>query len=102
MKTFYNNKNIPLILPLLINNRLKSNFKKEANQFIVFVSKVSPVNKDSTLPMPVNLNSTTSLNQINFNDEDLFKIIQDLDIIKGQDHDNLSVKVRICDSTYLQ
>ena len=33
MKTFYNVKKIPVILPLLINNRLVSNFKTKANHF---------------------------------------------------------------------
>ena len=36
MKTFYNSKKIPLISPLLINDKLKSGFWKKANYFNEF------------------------------------------------------------------
>ena len=36
LKTFYNGKKIPVIPPLLINNKLVSNFKTKANHFNIF------------------------------------------------------------------
>ena len=51
MKTFYNGKKIPLIPPLLINNKLESDFGKKANHFNeFFASKCTPLNNGSTLP----------------------------------------------------
>lgn len=65
--------------------------------------KLSPINNDSTLPMLVNFNLTTSLNQTNFNVAELFRIIQNLDIIKRYYHDNLSMKIKkTCDLAIIQ
>ena len=36
LKTFYNGKKIPVIPPLLINNKLVSNFKTKANHLMLF------------------------------------------------------------------
>lgn len=43
--------------------------------------------------MSVNFNSITCLNEIIFDNEDLIKIIQGLDINKAHGHDNLSVEI---------
>ena len=49
MKTFYNGKKIPLIPPLLINNKLESDFGKKANHFNeFFASKRTPLNNGRT------------------------------------------------------
>ena len=100
LKTFTINKKMSLTPRLLINNKLESGFKKKGNHFNNFLaSKCLPVSYDSALSMPVNFNSTTSLNEINFNDEDLLKIIQGYDINKAHGHDNLSVRIiKRCDS----
>ena len=51
MKTFYNGKKIPLIPPLLVNDKLKCDFGKKASHFNeFFASKCSPLNSGSTLP----------------------------------------------------
>ena len=36
LKTLYNGKKIPLIPPILVNNKLISNFKEKANHFNAF------------------------------------------------------------------
>ena len=36
LKTLYNRKKVPLIPPILVNNKLISNFKGKANHFITF------------------------------------------------------------------
>ena len=44
LKTLYNGKKIPLIPPILINNKLISNFKEKANHFnAFFASQCTPV-----------------------------------------------------------
>ena len=151
------NKKIPSI-PLLINNKLESDFTQTANHFNKFLpqnahqltiiraysrkkgyachfpekgrkrakylknwpkmckiwkhfekgqvtvcnyhtqqtARIDPI--DTTLPMPINFNSTTSLNEINFNDEDILKIIQGLNFNKAHGHDNWFMRmIEICD-----
>ena len=54
LKTLYNGKSIPLIPPILINNKLISNFKKKANRFNpFFTSQCTPISNDSTLLLEV-------------------------------------------------
>ena len=42
LKTFYNDKKIPFILPLLIKNKLVSNFKAKLNHFNFFLLPTVP------------------------------------------------------------
>ena len=51
LKTFYNGKRIPVIPPLLINNKHVSNFKIKANRFnIFFASHCAPLDNNSAIP----------------------------------------------------
>ena len=36
VKTFYNDRKIPIVYPLLINNKLESDFKKKVHHFNMF------------------------------------------------------------------
>ena len=52
LKTLYNGKKIQLIPPILINNKLISNFKKKAIHFSVFfASQRTPISNDSMLSL---------------------------------------------------
>ena len=54
LKALYNGKSIPLIPPILINNKLISNFKEKADRFNpFFTSQCTPISNDSTLPLEV-------------------------------------------------
>ena len=56
LKTLYNGEKIPLIPPILISNKLVSNFKKKANHFnAFFTSQCTPVPNNSTLPLVTTL-----------------------------------------------
>ena len=51
LKTFYNGKKIPVIPPLLINNKHVSNFKTKANLFSAFfASYCTPLDSSSKIP----------------------------------------------------
>ena len=51
LKTFYNGKKVPVIPPLLINNKLISDFKVKANHFNhFFASQCILLNNNSKLP----------------------------------------------------
>ena len=52
LKTTHNGKKTPLIPPILINNKLISNFKEKENHFnAFFASQCTPVSNNSTLPL---------------------------------------------------
>ena len=36
VKTFYNGRKIPIVYPLLVNNKLESDFKKKVHHFNIF------------------------------------------------------------------
>ena len=51
LKTFYNGNKIPLIPPLVTDNKLEADFKRKADNFNnVFASKCTPLKNDSVLP----------------------------------------------------
>ena len=75
LKTLYNGKKIPLIPPILINNKLISNFKEKANHFnAFFASQCTPVSNNSTLPLVRTPVTNASLSSISLNDQDILKI----------------------------
>ena len=83
LKTLYNGKKIPLIPPILLYNKLISNFNEKTNHFnAFFASQCTPVSNDSALPSTTNSVSNVSLSSIQFKDQDILKIIHSLTIIK--------------------
>ena len=93
LKTFCNGKKVPLIPPLNVGNKLVADFKEKARLFNeFFASKCTPITNDSSLPRLDVLNSESSLPAINFNNDDIFKVIRSLNINKALGHDNMSVR----------
>ena len=92
MKTFYNGKKIPLIPPLLINDKLESDFEKKANHFNeFFASKCTLLNNGSTLPHSLSNTLTVEISSFQFNDQDIFKIIRGLHVKKAHGCDDISI-----------
>ena len=74
LKTLYNGKKIPLIPPILINNKLISNFKEKGNYFIAFfASQCTPISNDSTLPLVITPANYASLSSTSFRDQDILE-----------------------------
>ena len=98
LKTFYNTKKVPIIPPILIENKLETDFLKKANYFNkFFASKCTPLSNSSSLPSSLDLETEARLTSINFSDNDILKIIRSLDINKAHGHDDISVRmVKIC------
>ena len=90
LKTFYNTKKVPIIPPILTENKLETDFLKKANYFNkFFASKCTPLSNSSSLS-----------SSLNFSDNDIPKIIRSLDINKAHGHGDISVKmVKICDDS---
>ena len=80
MKTFYSCKKIPLIPPLLINDQLITDFRGIANFFkLHFTKQCTPIEKESSIPTEA----------VDFENQDILKIIWDFDINKAHDLDNI-------------
>ena len=92
LKILYNGKKIPLIHPILINNKLISNIKEKANHFnAFFTSQCTPVSNNSTLPLVTTPVTNVSLSSISF--IDLLKIIHSLNIKKAHRYDDISIRL---------
>ena len=69
LKTFYNGKKVPLIPPVVINNKLEPDFKRKADHFNKFsASKCTPLKNDSVLPTLLEHESETRFLKITFTD----------------------------------
>ena len=92
MKTFYNGKKIPLIPPLLVNDKFECDFGKKENHFNeFFTSKCTPLNNGSTLPHSVLNTPTVELSFLQFIDQDVLKIIRTLHVNKAHGCDDISI-----------
>ena len=66
----------PTHSPIIVNNKLISNFTEKANHFnAFFASQCTPVFNDSVLPNTTNSVSNISLSSIQFKDQDILKNI---------------------------
>ena len=104
LKTLYNGKKIPLIPPILISNKLVSNFKEKANHFNdFFASQCTPVPNNSTLPLVTASITNASLSSISFNDQDILNVIHSLNINKAHGFNDLSIRLlKICDCSIVK
>ena len=94
MKTFYNGRKIPIIPPLLINDKLETDFKKKSHHFnAFFASECTPLIKNSALPDSVDYISTAKLSSVNFNNVDILKIIKSLNVNKAHGHDDIYIRM---------
>ena len=98
MKSFYNDRKIPIISPLLINDKLETDFKKNPHHFnLFFASKCIPLINNSVLPDPVDYISTARLSSINFNNVDILKTIKSLNVNKAHGYNDISIRmIKLC------
>ena len=97
-------KKIPLISPILVNNKLISNFKEIANYFNdFFASQRTPASYASVLPNTKNSFSNLSLSSILLEDQDILKIIRSLNYNKAHGHYGISITLlKICNSSIVK
>ena len=73
---FANNEKTPIIPPLLLNNKILSNFSEKANLFNkLFASQCTPLENNSFLP-PFCLKTDKSLLSLEISETDIFAIIK--------------------------
>ena len=94
---FVDNKKTSIIPPLLVNNKIISNFSEKVNLFHKFFAfQCTPLENNSSLP-PSCLKTDRSLSSLEPNETDIFPIIKNLDPNKSHGWDNLSIKmIKLC------
>ena len=98
LKTFLNNKKIPVIPPIFHDNKFITDFKQKAEVFNSHFSKqCTPLINNSKIPSECPRKSNESLSFITFEINDIEKIIKNLDPNKSHGHDMLSIRMlKLC------
>ena len=92
LKTFLNNKKVPLIPPLYHQGNFINNLKIKAELFnSFFASQSSLIKNDRKRPSHLNYKTDNRLSAVNFSIDDIGKILQNLDPNKAHGHDKIKV-----------
>ena len=94
LKTFLNNKKIPVLPPIFHDNKFIIDFKQKAEIFNSHFSKqCKPLINNSKILSECPRKSNESLSSITFEINDIEKIIKNLDPKKSHGHDMLSIRM---------
>ena len=104
LKTFYNDKKIPLIPPLLVDDKFVTDVKMKANIFNnFFAEQCTPLKNNSSLPINQTFLTQSRLMSLDFDEDELLKIIRALNINKAHGHDDISIRmIKICDKSLIK
>ena len=104
LKTFYNDKKIPIIPPLLIDDKFVTDIQTKANIFNkFFADQYTPLKNGSVLPKNQIFLTQSRICTLDFNEEELMKIIRNLKVHKPHGHDDISIRmIKICDKSILK
>ena len=96
-------KKIPIISPLLIDDNFVTDIQTKANIFnTFFAEQCTPLNS-SVFPANQMFFIRSRLTCINFNEDEILKIIRALNILKVHGHDDISIRmIKICDKSLLK
>ena len=103
LKTFYNDKKVPLIPPLLIDNKFVTDIKTKANIFNkFFADQCTLLKNNSMLPTNQMFLTQAKLQSFDLNEDKILKIIRALNVNKAHGHDGISIRmIKICDKSIL-
>ena len=104
LKTFYNDKKIPIIPLLLIDDKFVTDIQTKANIFNkFFADQCTPLKNGSVLPKNQIFLTQSRICTLDFNEEELMKIIRNLKVHKAHGHDDISIRmIKICDKSILK
>ena len=104
IKTFYNDKKIPIIPPLLVNDEFVTDIQMKANIFNkFFADQCTPLKNSSSLPVNQIFLTQSRLTSLDFNEDERLKIIRALNINKAHGHDDISIRmIKICDKSLIK
>ena len=84
LKTFYNNKEIPLIPPLLIDKKIVTDVRTKANIFDkFFAEQCTPLKNGSALPSSQEFLTQARLCSLDFSNDEILKLIRSLNVHKA-------------------
>ena len=97
LNRFLSNKNLPIIPPILVDDRVVSNFAKKTELFnSYFASQYTPVTNKSQLPS-LEFKTGKKIEKITFTDDDIHLIIKNLNIDKAYEWVNISIRmIKLC------
>ena len=96
-------KKIPIISPLLIDDNFVTDIQTKANIFNTFFGEQCTPLNSSVFPANQMFFIRSRLNCINFNEDEILKIIRALNILKVHGHDDISIRmIKICDKSLLK
>ena len=92
LKKFYNDKKIPQIPPVLVDDKFVTDIQKlKANVFNkFFAEQCTPLDNNSSLPVNQLFLTQSRLTSLDLHDNELLKIIRALNINKAHGHDDIS------------
>ena len=104
LKTFYDDKKIPLIPPLLIDNKFVTDIQTKANIFNkFFVEQCTPLRNGSVLPVNQMFLTQARLKSLDFKDVEILKIIRALSINNAHGYDDISISmIKVCGKSLLK
>ena len=97
--SFYNDRNVALIPPLLIDDKFVTDIQIKISSFNkFFADQCHPLNIASDLPTNQIFLTQSRLGSLDINKGDLFQIIRALNKNKANDYDDISIgMIKICD-----
>ena len=88
--------------PLLVNNKIVSDFTKKTNLFNdFFAAQCTPLTNSSVLSSTISFKNHSRPNYISFEKEDILKIIGNFNVNKAHGHDDIRM-LKICDSELVE
>ena len=101
VNNFCNNKKIPQIPRLLEDDKFVTDMKTKADIFNkFFAEQCTPLKNDSKLPSNQIYLTQSRLGSLNFNEDEILKIIRALNPHKAHGYDDIFI--RICDKSLLE
>ena len=91
LKSFLNNKNIPIILQILLNNAFVTDFQKKPELFSSYFSnQCTLIIRNSTRPVNVHFLTDKRLSSFDFSENNNIKFLQKLNPDKTHGQDNIA------------
>ena len=104
LKTFYNEKKNPNNFTSFDRRYFLTDIQTKANIFNkFFADQCTPLKNSCVLTENQMFLTQSRLNSINFNEDEILKIIKALNIHKAHGHDDISIRmIKICDKSLLK
>ena len=92
LESFYKGTRVPLVPPLLVNNRIVSDFTEKANLLNdFFASQCTPISNSSILPSRKFFKTNKKLFALNIKKNGILKIIKKPSVNKTHGHEDISI-----------